>query len=82
MVSGKLTGETRAVGAAPFAEIEAMGRNAIARGVVRDIPLDFLSAMMEALAATTMEFMAKHPADAAKFRTIGFEAYWNGIVAR
>jgi AcrR family transcriptional regulator len=82
MVSGKLTAETRAVGAAPFAEIEAMGRDAIARGAVRDIPLEFLSATMEALAATTMEFMARNPSDAAKFRTLGFDSYWNGIVDR
>ena len=42
----------------------------------------FLSAIMEALAATTMEFMAKNPARAAQFRKYGFEAYWNGIVVK
>ena len=82
MVSGKLTAETRAVGAAPFAEIEAMGRDAIERGVVREIPIEFLSALMESIAATTMEFMARNPSFASRFRTIGFEAYWNAVVAR
>jgi len=82
MVSGKLTEESKAVGAAPFAEIEAMGKDAIARGVVRDLPLEFLSAAMEALAAITMEFMSRNPATATAMRKAGFETYWNGILLK
>jgi AcrR family transcriptional regulator len=82
MVSGKLTEESKAVGAAPFAEIETMGRDAIERGLVRDVPLEFLIAALEALAATTIEFMARNPAHAARFRKSGFETYWNGILLK
>src|SRR5580704_9350413 len=79
LVSGKLTNETKAVGAAPFAEVEAMGREAIARGTIRDFPLEFLIAMMEAMAQATIELMAANPSHAAKYRTYGFEALWNGL---
>ncbi len=81
MVSGKLTEESKAVGAAPFAEIEVVARDAIARGVVRDLPMEFFTAIMEALAAATMELMAKNPAGAARYRKFGFEVLWNGIAA-
>lgn len=81
-VSGKLTDETKAVGAAPFAEIPVMAREAVASGVVRDIPIEFIAAIMESLSAITMDFMTTHPTEAARYRTVGFEALWNGIVAR
>jgi AcrR family transcriptional regulator len=78
-VSDKLTHETKAVGAAPFAEVEAMGREAIAQGAIRDLPLEFLIAMMEALTQATIELIAANPSKAAKYRTFGFEALWNGV---
>lgn len=81
-VSGKLTEESRAVGYAPFAEIEVMARDAVARGLVRDVPIEFIAATMDALAGTTMEFMARNPSRATKFRTVGFDVFWNGIVTK
>jgi AcrR family transcriptional regulator len=78
-VSGKLTKDTKAVGAAPFAEVEAMAREAIAQGTVRDFPLEFITAIMEALTQATIELMAANPSSAAKYRTFGFEALWNGL---
>jgi AcrR family transcriptional regulator len=79
LVSGKLTNETKAVGAAPFAEVEVMAREAIAQGAIRDLPLEFIVAMMEALTQATIELMAANPSSAAKYRTWGFEALWNGL---
>lgn len=81
-VSGKLTKETKAVGAAPFAEVEAMGREAIAQGTIRDFPLEFLIAMMDALTQATIELMVANPSNAAKYRRFGFEAFWNGLTKR
>ena len=78
-VSGVLTEETKAVGMAPFAEIQVMARDAAAQGVIRDIPLEFVAASMEKLAEATMEFIAHHPSQAAEFRKSGFEMLWNGI---
>ncbi|HEY3415581.1 MAG TPA: TetR/AcrR family transcriptional regulator [Armatimonadota bacterium] len=78
-VSDKLTEETKAVGYAPFAEIQVMAREAIAQKLLRDLPLEFITAAMEALAQTTMELMAAHPSKAGKYRAFGFEMLWNGI---
>jgi AcrR family transcriptional regulator len=79
VVSQKLTNETKAVGAAPFAEIGAMGRDAIAQGTIRDLPQEFVIAMMEALTQATIELIATNPSNAAKYRTLGFEAFWNSL---
>ncbi len=79
-VSDKLTDESKAVGNAPFIEIEVMAREAIAQQVIRDVPLEFISAAMEALAETTMGFMAAYPSHAAKYGNFGFDVLWNGIV--
>jgi hypothetical protein len=79
VVSGKLTNETKAVGAAPFAEVEVMGREAIARGTMRDFPLEFLIAMMDAMTQATIELIAANPSHAAKYRAFGFEALWNAL---
>lgn len=79
LVSDKLTKETKAVGAAPFAELEVIGREAIAQGTIRDVPPEFFSAMMEAMTQATIELIAANPSKAAKYRTLGFAALWNGL---
>jgi AcrR family transcriptional regulator len=79
VVSGKLTKETKAVGAAPFAELEVMAREAINQGTMRDFPLEFIIAMMDALTQATIELIAANPSNAAKYRRFGFEALWNGL---
>jgi AcrR family transcriptional regulator len=78
-VSDKLTNETKAVGAAPFAEVQLMGREAIAQGVIRDFPLEFLVAMLEAMTQATIQLIVANPSNAARYRTLGFEALWNGL---
>ena len=79
VVSGKLSSETKAVGAAPFVEVEAMAREAIANGTVRELPLEFIIATMEALTLATIGLIAANPSNAAKYRTFGFETLWNGL---
>jgi AcrR family transcriptional regulator len=76
-VSDKLTKETKAVGAMPFAELEAMGREAMAQGTIRDFPLEFFTAMMDAMTQATIRLIGANPSQAAKYRTLGFEALWN-----
>lgn len=78
-VSGKLTAESKAAGAAPFAEIEVMACDAIASGLVRPLPMEFIAAAMESLVATTIQVMARNPSQSARFRRLGFEMFWNGI---
>ncbi len=82
MVSDKLTKETKAVGAAPFAEVEVMGREAIAQGTIRDFPSEFLVAMIEATTQATIALIAANPSRAARYRTLGFETLWNGLRSR
>jgi AcrR family transcriptional regulator len=79
VVSGKLTKETKAVGVAPFAEVEVMAQEAIAQGTIRDFPLVFIVAMMEALTQATIELIAANPSQAARYRTYGFDVLWNGL---
>ena len=79
LVSGKLTKETKAVGAAPFAEFEVMAQEAIAQGTIRDFPLEFIVAMMEALTQATIELMAANPSEAARYCGYGFDVLWNGL---
>src|ERR1700694_3990670 len=78
-VSDKLTKETKAVGAAPFAELDVMGREAVAQGTIRDLPPEFFGAMLEAMTQATVALIAANPSNAAKYRTLGFEALWNGL---
>lgn len=79
VVSDKLTRETKAVGAAAFAEVAVMGREAIAQGIIRDFPLEFLIALMEAMTQATLELIGANPSKAARYRKFGFEALWNGL---
>jgi AcrR family transcriptional regulator len=79
MASGKLSGETKAVGAAPFVEIGAMAREAIAQGAIRDFPPEFIVATMDALTQATIGLVAANPAHAARYRKFGFEVLWSGL---
>jgi AcrR family transcriptional regulator len=81
-MSDRLTQESRVAGSAPFAEIETMAKDAIAQHLLREIPLAFISATMEALARTTMNFMASTPADAEKYQLLGFGMFWKAIARR
>jgi AcrR family transcriptional regulator len=82
-VSDALTKESREAGSAPFVEIQGMASDAVKQRVVRDdLPLEFIGRTLEALAGTTMEFMALHPKTADKYRTSGFEMFWAGIVRK
>ncbi len=81
-VSDRLTPESLQAGSAPFAEIAAMARDAIAQHIIRDIPLEFIAASMETATHNTMRFMAAHPDHADDYRAIGFEMFWRGIVKK
>jgi AcrR family transcriptional regulator len=81
-VSGAITEQSRAVGYAPFAEIEAMARDSIAERVLRDYPVQLIAATLEALADMTMGFMEHDAPRADHYRSTGFEIFWNGIATR
>jgi AcrR family transcriptional regulator len=79
VASGKLTCDTKAVGAAPFVEVEEMAREAIAQATIRDYPLEFITAAMDALTQATIGLIIANPSQAARYRAFGFETLWNGL---
>jgi AcrR family transcriptional regulator len=74
-----LTEESRAAGAAPFAEIQSMAEAAREQRVLRDLPHDFVAAIISSLAEATMRQMLNHPKRARTYRDSGFEVLWEGI---
>jgi AcrR family transcriptional regulator len=79
-VSDRLTDHTRATGMHSFADVNEMIQASVASGALREHPPAFVSAIMSALAETTMDFIVREPADAQRYRRAGFEAFWNAIV--
>lgn len=76
-----LSEDTRAAGIRPFLALETLMRNSIADGTLRDYPVAYIAATMNALAETTMQFIRAEPAHAARYRKDGFALFWNGIRA-
>ncbi len=81
-VSNRLSAESKKAGSAPFVEIQTMAQDAIARHILRDLPQEFIGAVMRALAETTMELMASNPEAADRYRQLGFEVLWAGITKK
>jgi AcrR family transcriptional regulator len=81
-VSSQVTPEVRAVASAPFAEIEKLITDNIARKVLRDYPVAYLGASMSAMAEMTIGFMQQDPTSAERYRQSGFEMLWNGMAYR
>jgi len=78
-VSDEITPESRAAAQQASARIADLLQTICAEGVLRDRPLAFVFAVVEALADTTMDFMIQQPAEAEKHCKAGFEALWRAI---
>jgi AcrR family transcriptional regulator len=78
-VSERITDAAKAMGAAPFAEFDAIMRASVARGELRRVPVPFLAAAFGTLADLTMTRAAAEPEAADRYRRAGFEILWNGI---
>lgn len=81
-VSERLTEETRALARAPFVEFHAAAEEAIAQGIVKDVPLSFLSSMLDNMIQAAIDYVLAHPKQAAKYRAFSFDVFWDGISAR
>jgi len=80
MVSERITPATRIEGERVFGGIAGLFDDGIAAGVLRrGQPVGFMAGVIIAVAETTMQFMAKNPAEAATYRQAGFEAIWRAI---
>jgi len=82
MVWSGLTEEAKAAGSIPFAEIQAMAESAVAQRIFQDLPQEFISAAMNSMAETTMEFMRQYPNEAEDYRRYGFEMLWAGLTCK
>lgn len=78
-VSERVTAESRAQGMRMFAEFSALLDESIGAGSLRDLPQQFVSSIMAALADTTMEFVGREPEQSQRYTESGFEAFWNAI---
>ena len=60
-----------------------MAQDAIDQHILRNIPLEFISASMETSAQTTMrDSWHPNPAGADRYRTLGFDMFWRGIAKK
>ncbi len=78
-VSDQITPETRAAGHKIMAVIIELMERVRDNGSLRGAPMDFVGALMNSLADTTMDFMIQDPANAAKHCVVGFETYWRAV---
>ncbi|HMD94138.1 MAG TPA: TetR/AcrR family transcriptional regulator [Trebonia sp.] len=73
-VSDDIAQETRAASHQAMADIAGMLEQARAGGPMRDAPMEFVVALMNALADATMDFMVSDPANAGEHCRAGFDA--------
>ena len=79
-VSDEITPETRTAGHRTMAGIGDLVERSRAQGPLRDAPLGFVVALMNAVADASIDFMSVDPANADKHCADAFDALWR-IVA-
>lgn len=79
--SGRLLDETRAQAMASFQDVAHMMESAVQSDVLVNAPMAFLYAIIERIADITIESIEKEPADAERYRQIGFHAAWRAITS-
>jgi AcrR family transcriptional regulator len=77
-----LTQESKRAGILPFLEIEQMAETAVAQHVFLDRPLEFIAAVVSALADTTVEFMRRDAKQASMYRSNGFAMLWSAVARK
>ena len=78
-VSDRITEESKKLVGDAFAEFDDMMRECAAGGAMRRQPPSFVSAIMSAIADTTMDFIAREPAQAKRYTKAGFDAFWKAV---
>jgi AcrR family transcriptional regulator len=77
-VSEKITEKSRRQGGEAFGDINGMIEESLAGGILKDSPA-FVGSVLEALAETTLEFIARDPGRREHYKQAGFAFFWNGI---
>jgi hypothetical protein len=75
-VSDDITLESHQTAGQTMAGIAKILERSRENGPMRDAPLGFVAALMNALAEATIDFIIRDPANADKHRMAGFEALW------
>jgi AcrR family transcriptional regulator len=75
-VSDDITAESRQIGHQTMAGIAKLLERSRENGPMRDVPLAFVVALMNATADTTIGFMIRDPKNTKKHSKVGFEALW------
>ncbi len=78
-VSERITQESKQQGNAAFGDINRMIEESLADGVLKGCPMAFAGGIFEALAETTLEFIARDPQRREHYKDAGFAFFWNGI---
>ncbi|MCD2340401.1 TetR/AcrR family transcriptional regulator [Ideonella azotifigens] len=78
--SDRVTAESRAAGMAAFGPLGDAAQQAIAQGVLRPLPFDFLCALLGGMAEATMGFVATAKPGDPDHAEAAFEVFWRGIV--
>jgi AcrR family transcriptional regulator len=76
IVMDDITPESRLGASRAFAGIADILERSRANGPMRDAPLEFVAALMNALAETAMDFMIRDPANADEHCAAAFNAAW------
>ena len=78
-VSDRITEESKKLVGDAFREFDDMMRECAAGGAMRHQPPAFASAIMSAIADTTMDFIAREPVQAKRYTKAGFDAFWKAV---
>jgi AcrR family transcriptional regulator len=78
-VSDDITPASRQVGHRTMAGVARLIERSRENGPMRKVPLEFVVAVMNALADATIDFMIRDRANAEKHAIAGFDAFWRTI---
>jgi hypothetical protein len=78
-VSDRITGESKKLVGDAFAEFDDLMTESAAGGAMRRQPAPFVSAIMSAIGDTTMDFIAREPAQGKRYTKAGFDAFWKVV---
>ncbi len=75
-VSDRITAESRAAGRVIFSEAAVLLDECLKNSKIQNSSCAFISAMMLAMADTTIDFIIREPVEAEHYCNAGFDAFW------
>jgi len=81
MLSDRVSEASRAAGASAFAVFNARMNHSVEQGLLCGPSPSFVGALLGAIGEVTMDFVAREPEQAERYREAGFEAFWKAISA-